>query len=279
MSNETQTQPTPIVDIADAIARITGIIDPIAKTHENKQQRFKFRGIDDVMAVLNLLLADHGVAITVDKTTVVHQATYESKNGFMQWWAIIVDYRLTHAGTKTYLIASYPGESIDTFDKGLAKCMAGAYRTMALHTFCIPAGDKMDPNYDVGTTDDTQTTESAETPATPPPRKVLTPTGPVPKKLNVVRAAAPKDEPPDDIPMGNAEPSDDGLSPDDYRNGAWKEVVTAKGNKLGAASEATIRALAGKDDGWANAHPINAQVRIAARVAIEDGEMDTIGSN
>src|SRR3954467_11885714 len=61
-------KPEPKVDaewcsIHKALPQITGAIPPITKARKNTQQSYASRGVDDVYAVLNLLLEKFGVTI------------------------------------------------------------------------------------------------------------------------------------------------------------------------------------------------------------------------
>lgn len=130
--------------IYEAIPLITGACAPIGKTRENKQQNYSFRGIDDVYAVLNLLLARYGVSILPEILDSKHEVSGTTKSGSNMYRHVQrVRFHLVAAdGSK--VTADAEGEGMDTGDKATAKAASTAYKSMAFQVFCIPTDDKID---------------------------------------------------------------------------------------------------------------------------------------
>lgn len=110
----------------------------IGKNSENKQQGFKFRGIDAVYNALAPLLAKHLLCIlprVIDRTTVERT----TKNGGALFYTTVkceFDFVSAVDGSK-HTVATY-GEGMDSADKGTNKALSAAYKYAAFQAFCIP---------------------------------------------------------------------------------------------------------------------------------------------
>lgn len=132
-----QPQPT---GIYQAMAEILAEIPSIGKDNKNKEQGFKYRGIDDVYNALHPLLAKHKVFMA---PTVLSRASEEraTKNGgALQCVTLSVEYRFFHADGSS-ISCTVMGEGRDTSDKATNKAMAAAHKYALLQTFCIPTED------------------------------------------------------------------------------------------------------------------------------------------
>ena len=132
-----QPQPT---GIYQAMAEILAEIPSIGKDNKNKDQGFKYRGIDDVYNALHPLLAKHKVFMA---PTVLSRASEDraTKNGgALQCVTLSVEYRFFHADGSS-ISCTVMGEGRDTSDKATNKAMASAHKYALLQTFCIPTED------------------------------------------------------------------------------------------------------------------------------------------
>jgi len=137
-----------LLSIAKALPLIIGAIPPITKNRKNEQQHYNFRGIDDVYAALNLLLAKYGVSILPEVLESKHEAAGTTKSGTTMWRHYIrVRYHLIASDGST-LKADSEGEGMDTGDKATPKAFSTAFKTMAFQVFCIPTGEKVDSEED-----------------------------------------------------------------------------------------------------------------------------------
>lgn len=110
----------------------------ISKGRENKQQGFKFRGIDDVFNALAPSLVRHGLVILprmVSRTVTERQ----NKSGGALFYVIVeaeFDFVAAEDGSK-HTIRTF-GEAMDSGDKATNKAMSAAYKYAAFQAFCIP---------------------------------------------------------------------------------------------------------------------------------------------
>jgi hypothetical protein len=109
----------------------------IAKDQENKFDKYKYRGIDDVYNAVGPLLAEHGVMIapTVVNNDCTGVQTSQGKPAFHT--KITVNYTL-YASDGSNIICTVPGEAMDRGDKGEQKAMSAAYKNLVFQFFCIP---------------------------------------------------------------------------------------------------------------------------------------------
>lgn len=110
----------------------------ISKDRENQQQRFMFRGIDQVYNALAPALVRNGLLILpriVDRT-VSERAT--QKGGVLFY--VVVKAEFDFVGVEdgsVHTVTTY-GEAMDSGDKATNKAMSIAYKYAAFQTFCIP---------------------------------------------------------------------------------------------------------------------------------------------
>jgi len=128
-------------DIYKAIIGITEDLikeGGIGKTRMNEQQKFRFRGIEDIQNALAPLLVKHQVCIV---PTFANRRTeqYESRTGG-KLFSTVVDgvFDLISAVDGSSVRVTIPGEAMDTGDKSTNKAMSMAMKYASLLTFCIP---------------------------------------------------------------------------------------------------------------------------------------------
>jgi hypothetical protein len=110
----------------------------IAKTKNNAQQGYKFRGIDDVYNALSNVLSDVGLVVItrcVEREQVERQ-TASGKALFYTTLKVEFDFVSSHDSSKHTAIAY--GEAMDNADKSTNKAMSAAYKYAMFQTFCIP---------------------------------------------------------------------------------------------------------------------------------------------
>jgi ERF superfamily len=110
----------------------------IGKTRMNEQQKFRFRGIEDIQNALAPLLVKHKVCIV---PTFANRRTeqHESRTGG-KLFSTVVDgvFDLISAVDGSSVRVTIPGEAMDTGDKSTNKAMSMAMKYASLLTFCIP---------------------------------------------------------------------------------------------------------------------------------------------
>lgn len=132
--------------IYEAIGSIMAAIEPVAKNKMNILHNYKFRGVDDVYAVLNPMLIANKVFIKPD--CIEHQLIqFESKSGGNLFRAIVtMKYTLTSWEDGSFVELLMVGEGMDSGDKATPKAQSIAYKYMAFQLFCIPvdSGDDVE---------------------------------------------------------------------------------------------------------------------------------------
>lgn len=122
-----------IAAVADELSH-TGI----AKSRDNQQQRYKFRGIDDVYNALAPIIAKHKLCIlprVVDRVV----AERETRNGGVLFYTTLtVEYDFVSAEDGSRHVIRTIGEAMDSGDKSSNKAMSAAYKYACMQAFCIP---------------------------------------------------------------------------------------------------------------------------------------------
>ena len=122
--------------ISDVMADLAEI--GIAKSHTNQQQRFAYRGIDDVYNVLSKVLTKHRLIVM---PTVISRETdtRQTHSGAAIYLVVLkVEYEFIAAEDgSSYKITAY-GEAMDMADKATSKAISMAYKYAMFQTFCIP---------------------------------------------------------------------------------------------------------------------------------------------
>lgn len=110
----------------------------IAKAQKNQQQRYNFRGIDDIYNTLAPLLAKHRLVIMPKalEREVVERTTM--KGSVLFYVTVKVDYHFISADDASEFVVTAFGEAMDSGDKATNKAMSSAYKYAAFQAFCIP---------------------------------------------------------------------------------------------------------------------------------------------
>jgi ERF superfamily len=116
----------------------------VGKDQRNREQKFNFRGIDDVTRALGTSLRTHGV-LTIPEVIDAQRRDCKTTGGKNSRETILrVRFTFTCAsGDKMVVITE--GESLDSGDKGTAKAMSVAWRTALIIAFSLPT-DEPDPD-------------------------------------------------------------------------------------------------------------------------------------
>ena len=109
----------------------------ISKDGVNKFDKYKFRGIDQVLNAMAPILAEEGVLIipSITKSTTEQVPT---KNGGTQNHSVVyIDYTLYDRSGDSITHRAI-GEAMDRGDKSINKAMSAAFKYFLFQTFCIP---------------------------------------------------------------------------------------------------------------------------------------------
>lgn len=113
----------------------------VGKDSYNKEQHFRFRGVDAVVEAVGPALREHGVTVLPKKIRKIKTVEYESKRGGrMVNKQVTVQWEVRGPGGDTFTGESV-GEAADVGDKAVTKAQSVAYRVFLLQALCIPTGD------------------------------------------------------------------------------------------------------------------------------------------
>jgi len=126
--------------IFPAMAAIMRSVDAIGKNHQSAQQRFKYRGIDDLYNTLNPLLKQHGVFMAAKVLDRAREERVTDRGGKLTFTVVTVEYTF-YAPDGSSVTTTVVGEGMDSGDKSTSKAMAIAHKYALLQAFCIPTDD------------------------------------------------------------------------------------------------------------------------------------------
>lgn len=111
----------------------------LAKTRNNAQQGYAFRGIDDVYNSLATFLCEAKLVITPRCLSRESEERKTKNGGLLIYSHVMVEYDFYSSvdGSKI-TIGPMAGEAMDSADKSTNKAMSAAYKYLCLQTFCIP---------------------------------------------------------------------------------------------------------------------------------------------
>lgn len=126
--------------IVEVLSRVLDDARAVGKNRANEQQRYKFRGIEDVYNALHPVFAKHGV-ITVPR--VLKREHYEgtTKSGTINYRTVLeVEYRF-YGPAGDYIEAVVTGEGSDMGDKSCNKAMSAAHKYALTQVLALPFVD------------------------------------------------------------------------------------------------------------------------------------------
>jgi hypothetical protein len=129
--------------VHQALAAVMAEVGAIGKDRDNDQQRFKFRGIDDVQNALHGPLAKHGVLIVPSVLERIAETRQTANQKSMNVVHLHVAFSL-HGPAGDELTGSAWGEAQDSGDKATGKAHSMALKTFLLETFMVPTKDLED---------------------------------------------------------------------------------------------------------------------------------------
>lgn len=127
-----------------AIPAIMQEVGYVGKDRKNQQQGYSFRGIDDIYAAVQLVLAKHGVFVVPRVLEDVWEERTTKSGGAM----LHVRSKIAHtfyASDGSSVEAVTFGEGMDSGDKSSNKAMSSAMKYALLEVLCIPTNEPKDP--------------------------------------------------------------------------------------------------------------------------------------
>lgn len=133
------------MNIYESITAIMNESIAISKDSTNKQQGFKYRGIDAVMNTFYPLFAKHKVFIAPEVLEQTREERTTKSGGNLIYSILRVRYTF-YAEDGTNISAVAVGEGMDSADKASNKAMAVAMKYAMFQVFCIPTEEFIDPD-------------------------------------------------------------------------------------------------------------------------------------
>lgn len=133
-------------NIYQTINAIMEEIEPIGKNSVNKQQGFKYRGIDAVMNALQPLFAKHKLFCIPEVLSSIREDRTSSKGNLLIYSIIRVKYTF-YAEDGSHIESVVEGEGMDSGDKATNKALAIAFKYACFQLFCIPT-EEVSPDPD-----------------------------------------------------------------------------------------------------------------------------------
>ena len=133
------------MSIYEAISRCMEEIGAVGKDAVNKQQGFKYRGIDAVMNAINPALVKNHVFIVPEVLEQQRQERTTSKGAVLIYSICRIKYTF-YAEDGSSIEAVTVGEGMDSGDKATNKAMAIAFKYACFQVFCIPTEEMKDPD-------------------------------------------------------------------------------------------------------------------------------------
>lgn len=133
--------------IYQAISNVMADIGAVGKNNTNQFDKYKFRGIDDVMNALYPAMVKNHVFVTPE---VLESSREEraSKDGKTMMYTILkIKYTFyTDDGSSVECVVV--GEAMDRSDKSTNKAMSAGFKYACFQTFCIPTEEMQDADLD-----------------------------------------------------------------------------------------------------------------------------------
>lgn len=142
----------PIPMIYTAMASIMEETKAIAKTEQNESQKYKFRGIDNVMNELHGVFAKYKVfpipeVVEYEVKEKITEKTYNGQKttSILYYTRVKVRYHFTTVDGSE-IVTTNVGEAMDSGDKSMNKAMSAALKYALMQMLLIPTAEEKDPD-------------------------------------------------------------------------------------------------------------------------------------
>lgn len=135
------------MNIYESITKIMQESIAIGKDKQNKQQGFKYRGIDDVMNTFYPLLSKHKVFVVPRVVEQIREERVSKQGGNLIYSILKIEYTF-YAEDGSSVSAVVIGEGMDSADKASNKAMAVGMKYAMFQVFCIPTEEMPDSDGD-----------------------------------------------------------------------------------------------------------------------------------
>src|SRR3990167_889385 len=128
---------TAVRGIFKAMHAVMSEVGVIGKDRKNPQQGYSFRGIDDVLAVLQPLFIKHGIFCMPKVLKAEREVLATKSGGTMASVRLLVEHTFFAADGSSVYATTY-GEAMDAGDKASNKAMSAALKYALTESFAIP---------------------------------------------------------------------------------------------------------------------------------------------
>lgn len=154
---------TEIASIYPALVRVSRAIaqDGIRKSRDNKQQGYKFRGVDEVMNAFAPLFAEEGIFIRPRFEDRQASERVTKSGGVLYAVSVQGSFDFVAGDGSSVTVGPFYGEAMDSGDKATNKAMAVAFKYAMFQTFCVPLEGVTGGDADATTHDEIVSEEAA----------------------------------------------------------------------------------------------------------------------
>lgn len=132
-------------NIFETINAVMEEVGAVGKNSRNEQQKYMYRGIDDVMNALNPAFIKHKLLMVPEVVSQKREERQTANGKNIIYSVLSVKYTFyAEDGSSIYTIV--PGEGMDSGDKASNKAMSSAFKYACFQTFCIPTEEMKDPD-------------------------------------------------------------------------------------------------------------------------------------
>lgn len=134
-------------NVREAIIGVMREVGYIGKDQVNQTQRFKYRGIDQVMNALNPALINNGLFVYPEIIDHMREERESAQGRNLIYSVITVRYHFV-ALDGSEICVTVIGEGMDSGDKATNKALSIAFKYACFQLFCIPTEEMKDPDAD-----------------------------------------------------------------------------------------------------------------------------------
>lgn len=156
-------------NIYQTVNAVMADIGAIGKDKVNQQQRFNYRGVDDVMNALNPAFIRHGLFLVPEVLDQAREERQTAKGGSLIYSVCRVKYTF-YAEDGSSISTIVIGEGMDSGDKASNKALSAAFKYACFQVFCIATEELKDP--DSETPEPSRAGSTAHTAQSQPQRQI-----------------------------------------------------------------------------------------------------------
>lgn len=145
-----QSEQPKVPHVIEAIGLMTAAVakEGIGKNRQNTDQKYKFRGIDDVRNVLAPLMDECKLVIVPKMKSRMEKERTTKSGGFALQVVVDIDFHFLSRVDGSELVVPMSNEAVDYSDKATNKAISQAYKTVCINTFNIPTEGEEDADED-----------------------------------------------------------------------------------------------------------------------------------